>query len=94
MEQDDALLAPTDRAAVSFARKLTRRPRAVRGADFAALRTALGSDREAFETLLHTGAVNFANRFTGGLRLPAEAEAMAVYRDIFGELRGDPRSSR
>ena len=82
---DDAVLAPAERAAVTFARKLTRKPGAIRRADFEALRAELGGDGEAMDALLQTCAVSFMNRFTDGLRLPCEGEAIRVYQEVYGQ---------
>jgi uncharacterized peroxidase-related enzyme len=85
MREGDAVLAPRERAAVTFARKLTRKPGAVRQSDFAALRAGLGDDTDAMDALLQTCAFNFMNRFTDGLRLPSEEEAIRVFQQVYGE---------
>lgn len=96
MKKDDAMLTPREVAAVTFARTLTRTPGSIRKADYAALRAALGDDREAMDTLLQTCAFNFMNRFTDGLRLPSEDEAIHVYQEVYGDgsYRGFPRGER
>lgn len=83
MEKDDAALTPQERAAVTFARALTRRASAPTDADYRALRTALG-EKGALEAVLQASTFNFMNRFTDGLRLPSEDEAVRVYREVYG----------
>jgi hypothetical protein len=34
--------------------------------------------------LLQTSAFSFMNRFTDGLRLPSEDEAIRVYKEVYG----------
>lgn len=83
MKKDDSTLSQRERTAVEFARKLTREPAGVTDADYEKLRTEFG-EQGALEVLLQTCAFNFMNRFTDGLRLPSEDEAIRVYRDIYG----------
>lgn len=85
MKKADAVLTSRERAAATFARKLTKTPGATCESDLAALRAGLGDDRETMDALLQTCAFNFMNRFTGGLRLPSEEEAIRVYREFYGE---------
>jgi AhpD family alkylhydroperoxidase len=96
MKRDDTVLTPRERAAVIFARKLTKTPGVVRGSDYAALRAGLGDDTEAMDALLQTCAFNFMNRFTDGLRLPSEEEAIRVYQEVYGEgsYRAFPRGQK
>lgn len=83
MKKDDSMLSQPERTAVEFARKLTGEPRAMTDADYEKLRTEFG-EQGALEVLLQTCAFNFMNRFTDGLRLPSEDEAVRVYQDTYG----------
>ena len=86
MEKDDSALTPEERAAVVYARKLTKTPGSITAADWAALqRTFPGS--AAYEVLHQTCRFAFMNRFTDNLRLPSEEEAIEVYREVFGDDR-------
>jgi AhpD family alkylhydroperoxidase len=82
MKKDDEALTPSERTAVLFARKLTRDPVSVNDADYASLKTEFG-DRGASDVVLQTCAFAFMNRFTDGLRLPSEDEAVRVYREVY-----------
>ena len=83
MKKDDSALTPRELAAVSFARLVTRAPSSVTDEDFAKLKAEFG-ERGALEVLLQTCAFSFMNRFTDGLRLPSEDEAIRVYRETYG----------
>jgi AhpD family alkylhydroperoxidase len=83
MKKDDEALTPRERTAVLFARKLTREPVSVTDADYSILHTEFG-DRGASDVVLQTCAFAFMNRFTDGLRLPSEDEAVRVYREVYG----------
>ncbi|HEX8282765.1 MAG TPA: carboxymuconolactone decarboxylase family protein [Pyrinomonadaceae bacterium] len=83
MKKDDSQLTPRELAAVAFARLVTRAPAAVSDADFGKLKAEFG-ERGALEVLLQTCAFSFMNRFTDGLRLPSEDEAVRVYRETYG----------
>lgn len=83
MKKDDAVLTPAERAAVTFARKLTRDPAGVTNADWQALVAAHG-ERGALDIVLQTGNFAFMNRFTDGLRLPSEDEAVHIYQEVYG----------
>jgi uncharacterized peroxidase-related enzyme len=85
MQKDDSALTPRELAAVTFARKLTGTPGTLQETDFAALRSALGEDREAYDALLQTCMFSFMNRFTDGLRLPSEDEAVKAYQEVYGD---------
>ena len=52
--------------------------------DYAALQTALGNDQEATDAVLQTCMFSFMNRFTDGLRLPSEDEAVRTYNEVYG----------
>ena len=83
MKKDDSQLTPRELAAVAFARKVTRGPASVTDEDFRALKTEFG-EQGATEVLLQTAAFSFMNRFTDGLRLPSEDEAVRTYRETYG----------
>ena len=83
MKKDDSQLTPRELAAVTFARKVTRAPAAVNDEDFRALKSEFG-EQGATEVLLQTAAFSFMNRFTDGLRLPSEDEAVRTYRETYG----------
>ena len=83
MRKDDSVLTPRELAAVKFARKLTDRPSGITNEDYAALKQAFG-DAGALEVLLQTCTFAFMNRFTDGLQLPSEDEAVKVYLDTYG----------
>ena len=82
MRKDDSALTKSELAAVSFARKLTRMA-TVTDEDFALLKAEFG-ERGAVEVALQTCAFAFMNRFTDGLRLPSEDEAIRAYQEIYG----------
>lgn len=84
MSQSDALLSPTEKAAVTFARKLTQNPLQVSDADFAALQAAFPGS-QAMEIIMQTCAFSYMNRFTDNLRLPSEDEAVKIYEEVYGD---------
>jgi AhpD family alkylhydroperoxidase len=83
MKKDDAALTPREKVAVDFARKLTRDVTSITDADYAALKAEF-QEQGALEVLLQTCNFAYMNRFTDGLRLPSEDEAIKVYREIYG----------
>ena len=83
MEKDDAALTAREKTAVNFARKLTASPSTVTDADYATLKREF-QERGALEVLLQTCNFSFMNRFTDGLHLPSEDEAIKVYREVYG----------
>lgn len=83
MKKEDSQLTPRELAAVTFARKLTRAPASVADEDFRALKSEFG-EQGATEVLLQTCTFSFMNRFTDGLHLPSEDEAIRVYRETYG----------
>ena len=85
MAKDDSALSPKELIVVTFARKLTKNPGEVTSADYETLRKGLGDDREAYDALLQTCTFSFMNRFTDGLRLPSEDEAVKVYQEVYGD---------
>ncbi len=84
MKKDDAALTPRELTAVEFARKLTKKPNSVTDADFEKLKKEFG-EQGATEVVLQTGAFAFMNRFTDGLRLPSEDEAVKIYQETYGD---------
>ena len=82
MEKDDTALTPRERVAVTFARKLTASPSTVTDADYATLVHEF-QGQGALEILLQTCNFSFMNRFTDGLHLPSEDEAIKVYMDVY-----------
>lgn len=84
MQKDDSSLKTDELAAVTFARKLTAEPSGTTDADFANLREVF-KDQGAIEVLMQTCNFAFMNRFTDGLRLPSEDEALKVYQETYGE---------
>jgi AhpD family alkylhydroperoxidase len=83
MEKDDTALTPREKAAVVFARKLTATPWAISDGDYAALRREF-QEQGALEVLLRACTFSFMNRFTDGLNLPSEDEAIQVYQEVYG----------
>ncbi len=83
MKKDDSALTPREFAAVEFARKLTKSPTSTTEADFAKLRAEFG-EQGATEVIMQTGNFAFMNRFTDGLRLPSEDEAVKTYQETYG----------
>lgn len=84
MKKDDSQLTPRELTAVEFARKLTRQPNSITDEDFAKIKKEFG-EQGAVEVVLQTGAFAFMNRFTDGLRLPSEDEAIKTYQETYGE---------
>jgi AhpD family alkylhydroperoxidase len=82
MKKDDSALTARELTAVQFARKLTRDAASVTDADYRILEAEFGR-QGALEVLLQTCAFNFMNRFTDGLRLPSEDEALQTYREVY-----------
>ncbi len=85
MRDSDAMLSPKEKSLVDFARKLTSSPQTISATDYANLKAGTMDDKEAMDALLQTCAFNFMNRFTDGLRLPSEDEAVHTYQDIYGD---------
>ena len=52
--------------------------------DFEKLKKEFG-EQGAVEIVLQTGAFAFMNRFTDGLRLPSEDEAVKTYQEVYGD---------
>jgi AhpD family alkylhydroperoxidase len=87
LQKDDAVLTTRERAAVLFARQVTSAPAALTEADWAALTREFG-ERGALEVLLQACTFAFMNRFTDGLMLPSEDEAVKVYQETYGHAAG------
>jgi alkylhydroperoxidase family enzyme len=83
MHKDDSVLRPDELAAVLYARKLTATPAGTTDADFQSLRDVF-KEQGALEVLMQTCNFAFMNRFTDGLRLPSEDEAVKVYQETYG----------
>jgi alkylhydroperoxidase family enzyme len=92
MKKDDSALTPRELKAVKFARQLTRRPFAMTDSHYQSLKTEFGV-QGALDLLLQTCNFAFMNRFTDGLRLPSEDEAVKVYLEVYGKSfeRSPPR---
>lgn len=84
MKKDDSALTPRELIAVEFARKLTVQPASVTEEDLAKLKKEFG-EAGAVEVILQTGNFAFMNRFTDGLRLPSEDEAVRIYQETYGD---------
>ena len=83
MAKDDSALTARELAAVRFARKITREPAKLTKADYDALIKEF-QPQGALEILLQCGNFAYMNRFTDGLRLPSEDEAIKVYHETYG----------
>lgn len=83
MAKDDNALTPRELTAVQFARKLTARPASITDADYAKLKQEFG-EQGALEIVQQTCNFAYMNRFTDGLRLPSEDEAVRVYLETYG----------
>ena len=83
MRKDDSALTPRELVAVKFARKLTDRPSGINDDDVAALQKEFG-EAGALEVLIQTCNFAFMNRFTDGLQLPSEDEAVKTYQETYG----------
>lgn len=84
MKKDDADLTPRELKAVEFARILTKSPTSATNADFAKISGEFGP-QGAVEVIMQTSNFAFMNRFTDGLKLPSEDEAIKVYQETYGE---------
>jgi AhpD family alkylhydroperoxidase len=82
MAKDDSALTPRELVAVTFARKITRGPTTMTKADYAALVNEF-KEQGALEVLLQCANFAYMNRFTDGLRLPSEDEAIKVYQETY-----------
>lgn len=84
MAKDDSALSPRELKATVFARKLTTNPAAITDADYDVLKKEFG-DQGALEVVQQTCNFAYMNRFTDGLRLPSEDEAVNVYKETYGK---------
>ena len=84
MKKEDTALTPRELTAVKFARQLTRRPFAMTDAHYQTLKAEFGA-QGAFDLLLQTCNFAFMNRFTDGLRLPSEDDAVKIYLETYGK---------
>ncbi len=89
MRDSDDMLSPKEKALTNFSRKLTATPQTLNAQDYTSLRAGVADDNEAVDALLQTCAFNFMNRFTDGLRLPSEEEAVQTYQGIYGDKSYD-----
>ena len=83
MAKDDSALTPREMTAVTFARKITRAPAKLTKADYDVLVKEF-QPQGALEVLLQACNFAYMNRFTDGLRLPSEDEAIKVYQETYG----------
>jgi len=93
MAKDDSALTPRELAAVTFARKITRDPARLAKADYDALVKEF-QPQGALEVLLQCGNFAYMNRFTDGLRLPSEDEAVKTYQETYGKSFEEVRKAR
>lgn len=84
LQKGDGPLTAEEKAAVTFARKLTRTPDSITDADWSALSASFPGNK-AMSILLQTCMFAFMNRFTDNLRLPSEDEAIKIYQDVYGD---------
>lgn len=84
MARDDSALTPRELTAVAFARQITRDPARLTKADYDVL-VAEFQEQGALEVLLQCGNFAYMNRFTDGLRLPSEDEAVKTYLETYGK---------
>jgi AhpD family alkylhydroperoxidase len=83
LRKDDSALTQRERTAVLFARALTARPGGVTDEEAAAVWKEYG-EAGALEVIQQACNFAFMNRFTDGLELPSEDEAIRVYREVYG----------
>jgi len=90
MAKNDSALTPRELTAVVFARKITREPAKITKSDYDALVKEF-TPQGALEVLLQCGNFAYMNRFTDGLRLPSEDEAIETYQETYGKRFEDVR---
>ena len=93
MAKNDSALTPRELTAVVFARKITREPAKITKADYDALVKEF-TPQGALEVLLQCGNFAYMNRFTDGLRLPSEDEAIETYHETYGKSFEEVRKPR
>lgn len=91
--KDDSQLSPRELVAVTFARKITRDPAKLTKSDYDAL-TKEFQPQGALEVLLQCGNFAYMNRFTDGLRLPSEDEAIHIYQETYGKSFEEVRKAK
>lgn len=84
LQKDDSQLTPRELAAVRFARQLSRVPSGITEAQYRALEAEF-TPQGALEVLFQTCGFAYMNRFTDGLKLPSEEEAIRIYQEVYGE---------
>jgi alkylhydroperoxidase family enzyme len=93
MAKDDSALTPRELTAVAFARKITREPAKLTKEEYAALVSEF-KEQGALEVLLQSCNFAYMNRFTDGLRLPSEDEAIKTYLETYGGSFEQQRRAR
>jgi len=93
MAKDDSALTQRERTAVAFARKITREPAKLTRDDYAALASEF-KEQGALEVLLQSCNFAYMNRFTDGLRLPSEDEAIKTYHETYGKSFEELRKAK
>ena len=93
MAKDDSALTQRELTAVVFARKITREPAKITKSDYEALVKEF-TPQGALEVLLQCGNFAYMNRFTDGLRLPSEDEAIETYHETYGKTFEDVRKPK
>lgn len=82
LQKNDTQLTAEEKAAVHFARKLTKEPGNITDADWTALEARFPKN-QATSILLQTCTFAFMNRFTDNLNLPSEEEAIHIYQEVY-----------
>jgi AhpD family alkylhydroperoxidase len=93
MAKYDSALTERERTAVAFARKITREPAKLTKDDYAALVWEFKA-QGALEVLLQSCNFAYMNRFTDGLRLPSEDEAIKTYQETYGKSFEELRTAK
>ena len=93
MAKDDSALTVRELTAVVFARKITREPAKITKSDYDVLVKEF-TPQGALELLLQCGNFAYMNRFTDGLRLPSEDEAIETYHETYGKSFEEVRKPR
>jgi len=93
MAKDDSALTGRERTAVAFARKITREPAKLTKDDYTALVSEF-KEQGALEVLLQSCNFAYMNRFTDGLRLPSEDEAIKTYQETYGKSFEELRKAK
>jgi alkylhydroperoxidase family enzyme len=93
LAKDDSALTERERTAVAFARKITREPTKLTKYDYASLVSEF-KEQGALEVLLQSCNFAYMNRFTDGLHLPSEDEAIKTYKETYGESFEELRKAK